>query len=80
MKKICRDCGWEKLGKFVLWTPAFGKNGTCVEETSPTNSIRIKENNELERKTDELEGKTNDASHYSFKEQASKMPKIFLKQ
>ena len=80
MKKICRDCGWEKLGKFVLWTPTFGKNGTYVEETSPTNSIRIKENNELERKTDELEGKTNDASHYSFKEQASKMPKVFLKQ
>lgn len=56
------------------------KNGTYEEKTSKTGSIRIKENNELESKTDELEGKTNDAIHCSFKEQASKMPKNFLKQ
>ena len=56
------------------------KKGTYEEKTSKTDSIRIKENNELESKTDELEGKTNDAIHYSFKEQASKMPKNFLKQ
>ena len=43
------------------------KNGTYEEETGPTDSVRIQGFNELESKNDELEGKTNGASHDSLK-------------
>ena len=57
------------------------KKKTYEEETGPTGSIRIQGNNVLDTKKDELEGKTDDASHESFTEQASKtFHIIFLKQ
>ena len=51
----------------------MNKNETYEEETSPTDSITIQGNNELEIKPDKLEGKTNSVSHDSFTEQASEM-------
>ena len=51
----------------------LNKNETYEEETSPTDSITIQGNNELEIKPDKLEGKTNSVSHDSFTEQASEM-------
>ena len=53
--------------KFFLWIPTFEKNGTYEEETGPTDSVRIQGFSELESKSDELEGKTNGASHDSLK-------------
>ena len=49
------------------------KNEIYEGETGLTDSVRMQRNNKVESKTNELEGKTDGASHDSFTEQASEM-------